>query len=127
MIFTDCLGPSGSSITKSHAKCWFSGVYPTGTVHWLQGDVNLTESASTREEQDQRGQYNVSSTIDVAEGNPRQPYECSLWIPSAGKYLSSQQLNLPEAQKTPDDAGSMVEPQWICMMVEIMMVKFIMF
>ncbi|KAM7372171.1 hypothetical protein PAMP_009361 [Pampus punctatissimus] len=88
----DCLGSSGSFINESHAKCWFNGVYPIGKVHWFQGVVELTESASTQEDKDQYGQYNITSTINVQKENLEQPYNCSLWIPHAKKYLSSHQL-----------------------------------
>ncbi|XP_041673436.1 uncharacterized protein LOC121529564 [Cheilinus undulatus] len=40
----DCPGSSNSSINSTQAKCWFTGVYPMGSVHWSQGDVNLTGS-----------------------------------------------------------------------------------
>lgn len=121
LIFTDCLGSFDSSINESHAECWFSGVYPSGTISWFQGDVNLTDPASTREEVDHLGLYNVSSTIDVQKGNLSQPYTCSLWIASARKHLQSQQL--PVVKKQTESSGSMVNLQWICVMVEIMMVK----
>ncbi|XP_031176932.1 uncharacterized protein LOC116065510 isoform X1 [Sander lucioperca] len=117
----DCLGSFDSSINESHAECWFSGVYPSGTISWFQGDVNLTDPASTREEVDHLGLYNVSSTIDVQKGNLSQPYTCSLWIASARKHLQSQQL--PVVKKQTESSGSMVNLQWICVMVEIMMVK----
>lgn len=120
----DCLESSGYSISKSHAECWFSGVYPRGIVHWSQGDVNLTDPGSAREEVDHLERYNVSSTIDAKKGNLSQPYNCSLWIPSARKYLSSQQLQVVEKQIITKSSGSLVKLQWICIMVEIMAVTF---
>ncbi|XP_078125420.1 cell adhesion molecule 3-like isoform X2 [Sander vitreus] len=117
----DCLGSFDSSINESHAECWFSGVYPSGTIFWFQGDVNLTDPAGTREEVNHLGLYNVSSTIDIQKGNLSQPYTCSLWIASARKPLWSQQL--PVVEKQTGSSGSMVNLQWICVMVEIMMVK----
>lgn len=116
----DCSGSSNSFINESHAKCWFSGVYPSGVIHWFQGDVNLTNSASTEEEEDQHGRYKVWSTIDVQKGNSSQPYNCSLWIPSVGKYTSSRQLANVKGQKS---SGSVVRLQGIFIMVEIMMLK----
>ncbi|KAK9534820.1 hypothetical protein VZT92_007241 [Zoarces viviparus] len=114
----DCVGSYGSSINGSHAECWFTGVYPIGTVHWLQGDVNFTLSASTQAEKDPHGRFNVSSSIRVKKGNLNQPYECSLWIPSARKLLSSQRIPLVEKQIR--SSGCTVTLQWICMMVGIM-------
>lgn len=119
----DCFGSSGSSINNSHAECWFKGVYPIGTVHWFQEDVDLTDSASTQEEQDQHGLYNILSTINVQEGNPSKPYNCSLWMPSATKYISTQYLEIPTFGG-PGSSGSMVKLQWFCMILEIMIVKF---
>ncbi|XP_034749231.1 uncharacterized protein LOC117957528 isoform X2 [Etheostoma cragini] len=117
----DCLGSFGYFINESRAECWFSGVYPSGTISWFQGDVNLPVPAGTREVVDQLGLYNVSSTIDVQKGNLSQPHRCSLWITSARKYLSSQQLLMVKKQTR--SSGSTVNLQWICAMVEIMLVK----
>lgn len=121
MIFTDCVGSSGSFINESHAGCWFNGVYPNGIVHWFQGDADLTKSASTQEDEDQHRQYNIISTINVQKGNLDQLYNCSLWIPDARKYLSSELI----VGKTVRSSGSIVKLH-ICMMVEIMMVRFMM-
>ncbi|XP_040917645.1 uncharacterized protein LOC121197936 isoform X1 [Toxotes jaculatrix] len=112
----DCLEGKKSLINESHAQCWFSGVYPRGTVHWFQENVNVTDTASTREEEDQHGQYKVYSEINVEKGNQGDTYNCSLWIPSNRKYLASQLLKSP---------GSMVKTQWICVTVGIMIVKFL--
>ncbi|XP_051244931.1 uncharacterized protein LOC127356900 [Dicentrarchus labrax] len=116
----DCFENSKSYIQKTHATCQFRGVYPSGTVHWFQGDVNLTDSAITQEEEDQYGRYDVMSTIDVQKGKS-EPYRCSLWIPSVGKNLHAQELPMVKALES---SGSMVRVQWICIMVEIMVVKF---
>ncbi|KAE8283021.1 hypothetical protein D5F01_LYC18416 [Larimichthys crocea] len=61
----ECLGSSNSSTNQSDVTCWFDGVYPIGIIHWFRGDVNLTDSTTTRKEQDQYGRYNVSSTIGM--------------------------------------------------------------
>ncbi|KAI3360018.1 hypothetical protein L3Q82_014353 [Scortum barcoo] len=117
----DCLENLTSSANDSHATCWFSGVYPSGSVHWFQGDVNLTDSTSPQTEMDQQGRFNVLSTVAVQKGNPREPYNCSLWIPSDGKYLSSE---LVYRVRTQNSSGSIVKLQWISVMVEIVMLKF---
>lgn len=119
-IFTDCLEESGFFTNESHADCWFSGVYPSGTVHWFQGGVNLTDLASTHEVGDQHGRYDILSEIDVEIGNPDLPYNCSLWIPSGGKYVSGQQVTIYRNTRS---SGSMVQLQGICIMMAIMMVK----
>ncbi|KAM7386650.1 hypothetical protein PAMA_009322 [Pampus argenteus] len=119
----DCLGSSGSFINESHAKCWFNGVYPVGKVHWFQGVAELTESASTQEDKDQYGQYTITSTLNVQKENLDQPYNCSLWIPRAKKYLSSRQVAMVTVRSL---SGRGVKLQWICMMAEIIMVKLVM-
>lgn len=121
----DCLESYNSSINKSQAKCSFSGVYPRGIIHWSQGDVNLTGLGSTQEEEDQEGRYSVSSTIYVQGGNHNQSYKCQLWIPSHGKYLFSHELHLTDRLiDSVMSSGGMVRLQWIFLMVEILMVKF---
>lgn len=112
----NCNGSSNFSIDESHAKCGFYGVYPRGIIHWFHGDVNLTDSVSTPEE-DQHGRYNVLSTIAIQKSNPSQALYCSLWIPADGKYLSSILVQ-------GKSSGSMIRPQWICILVEIIMVTF---
>lgn len=84
--------------------------------------MNLTDSARTLEEEDQHGRYKVCSTLDVQRGNLSQPYECSLWIPSAGKYLASRKLHMVKAQKS---SGDLVKLQWLFIMVELLMVTFV--
>lgn len=115
----DCLQSSRSFINTSHAVCWFSGVNPNSDVHWFQGDVNLTDSASTQEEEAQHGQYNVLSSIDVQKGNSTQPYNCSLWTPDDGTYLTSQQLRVKKSRSS----ASVLNLQWLCIVVAIMVVK----
>ncbi|XP_035035609.1 butyrophilin subfamily 3 member A2 [Hippoglossus stenolepis] len=109
-----CHDKSGYSINESHAECWFTGVYPSGVVHWFQGDVNLTDSARTREEEDGQGLFKVLSDLNVDERNLSLPYKCSLWIPTDGKYLLSQKTTSPEKIRS---SGSPVTLQRICVVV----------
>ncbi|XP_071371518.1 programmed cell death 1 ligand 1-like [Centroberyx affinis] len=121
----ECLGSFDFSNNQSHVECQFHGVYPNGTVHWLQGSSNLTDSATTQTEQDQHGLYNVTSTLKVQPGDMSQPYTCSLWIPASMKYLSSQKLDVVKPPIPDTSSGSSVKLQWICIMVGTLMVKFI--
>ncbi|XP_068434841.1 uncharacterized protein [Clinocottus analis] len=114
----DCVERYGSSIQESHAECWFSGVYPIGTVHWVQGDVNFTHSASTLQQMGRHGRYNVSSTIEVKEGSLNQPYECTLWIPSDRKLLASQTLH--PIEKLVRSSGGRASLQGVCVMVGVL-------
>ncbi|XP_034394895.1 uncharacterized protein LOC117734737 [Cyclopterus lumpus] len=117
VIVQDCIGNYSFSVKESHAECWFSGVYPIGSVHWFQEEVNLTHSASTKQEMDSHGRYNVSSSIDVKKGNPNLPFECRLWKPS-GTHLS--QTLPPIGKQESRSSGSKVQLQWICVLVGIM-------
>ncbi len=120
LIFTVCHKSANGSIDESHAKCWFSGVYPSGTVHWSQGQMNLTDSAIT-EQEDQNGRYYISSTIDVQKGNLSLPYECFLWMPSLKFNYPGPKLYPTKPQVK--SGSSTVKLQLIFIMVEIMMVK----
>ncbi|KAM9844255.1 uncharacterized protein ACBR49_013354 isoform 1-T1 [Aulostomus maculatus] len=117
----DCLGRNGSSINKSTAECWFSGVYPRGEVHWFQEKVDITASARLQVDQVAGGWYNIKSTIDVKEGSHF--YKCSLWIPDNEKYLSTQQLTMVKEQKA---SGAVIALQWFCLLLEIMTLIFVM-
>ncbi|XP_069381446.1 uncharacterized protein [Paralichthys olivaceus] len=109
-----CINRIGFFINQTHAECWFTGVYPSGVVHWFQGDINLTDFARTWAEVDQQGLFKVMSDLNVDKGSMSLPYNCSLWIPSDGKYLKSQQLPSVREAKS---SGSSVTLQWICVMV----------
>ncbi|XP_067426970.1 neural cell adhesion molecule 1-B [Thunnus thynnus] len=124
----DCPGSSGSFINETYAGCFFNGVYPSGTVHWFQGDVDLTESASMQEVKDKHGRYDITSTINVQKGHLTQPYNCSLWLPHAKKYFSSKQLPMvgESGRSSGRSSGSVAKLQWICMITEMVMVKFMM-
>ncbi|KAK2833675.1 hypothetical protein Q5P01_017564 [Channa striata] len=119
----DCLESELSFIDSSHAECNFTGVYPRGTVHWFQGDNNLTHLARTREEEDQCGRYDVRSEIKLEEGESREDINCSLWVPDDGKYLSSLNLTKAVVEKSTGSSSCRVQLQWICIMVEIVVFK----
>ncbi|XP_023147352.1 uncharacterized protein LOC111582743 [Amphiprion ocellaris] len=103
---TECSGRPASSVNRSHAQCSFSGVYPSGSVHWFKGDANLTDSTTTEEEEDQCGAYNIWSVMDLQE--VKLPLNCSLWIPALGKYVSEQPLR--------DSAASLIQLWWFCLL-----------
>ncbi|XP_008293162.1 uncharacterized protein LOC103367041 [Stegastes partitus] len=113
----ECSGRLASSMNQSHAWCSFSGFYPGGSVHWFQEDANLTDSATTEEDKDQHGFYNIQSEIDVQKVNLSRPLNCSLWIPSLGKYASEPQLV--------HSAGGSVRLQRFCALAGIILVKFV--
>lgn len=102
ICFTDCLETRGSAVTKSQLMCWFTGVYPNGTVHWFHGDLNITEQANTTQVVNSHGGFNVLSTLNMQKGNEGRPYNCSLWIPSERKYLSTEQLTSAGSRSSTD-------------------------
>ncbi|KAI4822267.1 hypothetical protein KUCAC02_007826 [Chaenocephalus aceratus] len=119
----DCLATSGYDRNESNAECWFNGVYPGGgSVRWSQGELNFTAPAFyQKEEMDHHGRYNILSQLDVQKGNLNQPYTCSLWMPSTSKALFSHELHM--VKKLKGSSESMVTLQWICLIMEIIMVK----
>ncbi|KAJ4931849.1 hypothetical protein JOQ06_010288 [Pogonophryne albipinna] len=119
----DCLETSGYDRNESYAECWFNGVYPGGgSVRWSQGELNFTAPAFyQKEEMDHHGRYNILSQLDVQKGNLNQPYTCSLWMPSTSKALFSHELHV--VKKLKGSSESMVTLQWICLIMEIIMVK----
>ncbi|XP_029914368.1 neural cell adhesion molecule 1-like [Myripristis murdjan] len=119
----ECRGSSAGYMNDSQAECRFYGVYPTGTVHWFQDGANLTGSAKTHIQEDQNRLFNVKSTIQIWPGNKTQLYNCSLWIPSMRKYLSSTVVTVEKSSYI-QSSGSMIKLQWI--MVGTLMIKFIM-
>lgn len=103
---TECSGRPSSSVNQSHARCSFSGFYPSGSVHWFKGDANLTDSTTTEEEEAQRGLYNIWSVMQLQE--VKLPLNCSLWVPALGKYVSEQPLS--------DSAAASVQLWWFCLL-----------
>lgn len=109
-ILTGCLGKNETSRNDSHVECSFEGVYPSGMVHWFQGNKNLTEDASMKQTKDKHNRFNIRSSLKLKEGNLREPYNCSLWMPSLGRYLTILQ-----------NSGCLIKLQWICVFVMVMM------
>ncbi|XP_029946506.1 selection and upkeep of intraepithelial T-cells protein 2-like [Salarias fasciatus] len=118
----ECRGNLTHFMNGSLAECSFRGVYPGGVVHWFQGEANLTDSCSTKQEVDQQGLYNVMSMIEVERGNSTQPYNCSLWTPSLRRYHSWMQLPLV---KDMGSSGSAAGLKWACLLMEVIMLKLI--
>ena len=87
-MFPDCIKTVNTSLIKSHASCCFSGVYPTGVVHWSRGEANLTELSRRQEEALPDGRYNICSRVEDKRENISQSFQCSLWLPSHQMYLA---------------------------------------
>ncbi|XP_017283582.1 uncharacterized protein LOC108242932 [Kryptolebias marmoratus] len=112
----DCLENSGTSRNTTYAECFFEGVYPSGVVHWYQGDTNLTTDVSTQETKDKRNHFNIRSSIKLKKESLSEPYNCSLWIPSLGRYLATSEVN---------SSAALIKLQWVCVVVMVL-VSFVM-
>lgn len=113
VVVQDCFGSSNSSINSTQAKCWFTGVYPLGTIHWYKGDVNLTDSAITENTTDTYNRYNIWSSIEVEQKSFNQTFQCCLRRPSA----EEDQCQTLELSST----GHMAQVQWICVIMGILL------
>ncbi|XP_041853299.1 uncharacterized protein LOC121647706 [Melanotaenia boesemani] len=127
----DCSGSSDSFRNASHAVCSFSGIHPSGVVHWFWEDNNITNATITQQDRGQHGLYNILSTIREEEDKLNYPYKCLLWIPSLNKYLSSQEVTSSVSQKVKssesqegNSSETAVKLHWICIVVEILMLNF---
>lgn len=116
----ECRGNVSHSRNASHAECSFRDVYPSGVVHWFQGESNLTDSCTTEQRMDQHGLYDISSVIHLKKENLKQLYNCSLWIPSVGRYHSWMQV--PSVRSSQSAAGL----KRIYLVLEIILLKLIM-
>nr|XP_020506310.1 uncharacterized protein LOC109996496 [Labrus bergylta]XP_029136381.1 uncharacterized protein LOC109996496 [Labrus bergylta] len=118
VIVQECTASRNYSINSTQATCWFSCHFPLCNVHWSQGDLNLTDSARTEIQMDQYERQFVVSTIDLEPKHLTQSYQCRLWPPSDINRLSFQTLTLTST-------GHMFTLQWICAMVEILLLTFL--
>ncbi|XP_061567826.1 uncharacterized protein LOC133422002 [Cololabis saira] len=118
VVTKDCIGNSTTSMNQTHATCSFRGNYPSGVVHWFQGDVNITDGVSTQAERDEDGFYDFQSTLDTEGRNLSQPLSCSLWMPSMGKYVVNLRSNALSS------SGSIIQLQWVCVLLEIIMMSY---
>ncbi|KAI1896720.1 hypothetical protein AGOR_G00097710 [Albula goreensis] len=83
----DCYKRAETQSSVSKVDCHFYGVYPLGEVHWFSKEKNVTDKAKENSSMDQEGFYKVSSSLP-SEGRAEE-YNCSLWIPGTGAYLTS--------------------------------------
>ncbi|XP_008414875.1 uncharacterized protein LOC103469137 [Poecilia reticulata] len=125
----DCFRKPGKDIPSD--KCSFEEVYPIADIHWFQGDVNLTGGTETKQNVDDKGYFTVESTAPTEKGNQRQPYNCSLWMPSLNKYISSRMVSSGSTTQqlqlhNPTNPHHNAELQWICIMMGILMKIIIM-
>ncbi|XP_010887697.2 uncharacterized protein LOC105021618 [Esox lucius] len=91
----ECYREAFASFNDLGPTCVFTGVYPDGDVHWFQGTNNLTGDAQNNTKQEEvGGARTVTSSLKI--GNEGGAYNCSLWIPSTGVYLTSRDIGCVE-------------------------------
>ncbi|KAJ8264128.1 hypothetical protein GJAV_G00145500 [Gymnothorax javanicus] len=85
----ECHGEVDIASSTSEVGCRFHGVYPQGEVHWFHQGKNVSHDSVTAKASNanHKGMYSVSSTLLTRSGSNK--YNCSLWIPSSGVYLTS--------------------------------------
>ncbi|CAB1344913.1 unnamed protein product, partial [Coregonus sp. 'balchen'] len=92
----ECYRTVQPSISDEGPTCTFTGVYPDGEVHWFQGPNNVTgESKINTKQVEDGGSLTVTSSLKRKTVSGEGSYNCSLWIPSTGAYLTSS-LVVPE-------------------------------
>lgn len=105
------------SISDEGPTCTFTGVYPDGEVHWFQGPNNVTGDSTINTKQVEDGaSLTITSSLKRKTVSGEEAYNCSLWIPSTGSYLTSS-LVVPEHDKArvaqPNASGSgSIGPLW---------------
>lgn len=94
----ECLGKLDTSSSTSEVGCHFQGVYPQGKVHWFHQGKNVTYDsvAANTSKANHKGMYNVTGALLTRGGSNK--YNCSLWIPSTGVYLTSALVQAPKLE-----------------------------
>ncbi|XP_055762730.1 programmed cell death 1 ligand 1-like isoform X1 [Salvelinus fontinalis] len=113
----ECYREAQPSISDEGPTCTFTGVYPDGEVHWFQGPNNVTGDSTINTKQVEEGaSLTITSSLKRKTVSGEGAYNCSLWIPSTGAYLTSS-LVVPEhgearaAQPNASGAGA-IGPLW---------------
>ncbi|XP_029594912.1 uncharacterized protein LOC115178038 isoform X2 [Salmo trutta] len=106
----ECYREVQPSISDEGPTCTFTGVYPDGEVHWFQGANNVTGDSTINTKQVEDGaSLTITSSLKRKTVSGEEAYNCSLWIPSTGSYLTSS-LVVPEHDKArvvqPNASGS---------------------
>ncbi|XP_017567457.1 uncharacterized protein LOC108435856 [Pygocentrus nattereri] len=84
----DCEVQVLGQVEGNQVQCSFSGVYTKGEVHWFNSTQNITSDIPDEIVKDQRGLFNISSTLSIPDIQQQHQYYCSLWIPREG-YVTS--------------------------------------
>lgn len=87
---SECYREAQPSISDEGPTCTFTEVYPDGEVHWFQGPNNVTGDPKIKTKQVKDGKFlTITSSLNRKTVSGEGAYNCSLWIPSTGAYLTS--------------------------------------
>ncbi|XP_034566821.1 uncharacterized protein LOC117831991 isoform X2 [Notolabrus celidotus] len=111
-----CVRNSNYSMNSTHTTCWFFNITPIQVISWFQGDT-VIESGLTEFSSEDSLLYDLHSTAQLEDRNISRPYRCCLMTTHDETPLC-QTLEMTSS-------GSMLKEQWICVMLEILLVKFL--
>ncbi|XP_071767693.1 uncharacterized protein LOC139921376 [Centroberyx gerrardi] len=103
----ECGGNVDVAVTREGPACTFTGVHPDGDVHWFHGSTRLagvSPRINTSKRVDAGGWLTVSSSLEKKDY--KEPYNCSLWNPASGRYISSSLVQIPGQVRVSSGAGA---------------------
>ncbi|XP_076027305.1 uncharacterized protein LOC143016724 [Genypterus blacodes] len=111
---------------KKGPNCTFTEVYPDADVHWFLGSKNITggsPESNTAKNMGENGWITVHSYL--LKGDPKEPYNCSLWCPTSAKYITSDLLTVrnTEAVKSGTTAQRAGKTFWFISVLLAVMMK----
>ncbi|KAL7850724.1 hypothetical protein SRHO_G00200730 [Serrasalmus rhombeus] len=108
----DCEVQAQGHVEGNQVQCSFSGVYTKGEVHWFTSTQNMTSDIPDEIVKDQRGLFNISSTLSIPDIREQHRYNCSLWIPREGYVISYEPISSMDKNKL----------SWILMFLSLILV-----
>ncbi|KAM4604080.1 uncharacterized protein ACJ7VT_018696 [Polymixia lowei] len=112
----ECYRDVEDVVTPEGPNCTFRRVYPDGDVHWFRGSTKLAGdqlTTKTTKQVEAGGWVTISSSLGST--NMTEPYNCSLWNPTSGRYIASRRVKIPvyrgEGRRSRNGAGAQ-GPLW---------------
>ncbi|XP_071391306.1 basal cell adhesion molecule-like [Centroberyx affinis] len=109
----ECGGSVDAAVTPEGPTCTFRGVHPDGDVHWFHGSTRLAEGSpriNTSKRVDAGGWLTVTSSLE--KNDYKEPYNCSLWNPASGRYISSSLVQIPGQHRVIWSGAGAPGPLW---------------